>query len=299
MSTNVQDQGTAPGSLSYEIFPALHAITKYRIRNGFVISLVPLFCALVLLSLILIFSKLNLYYLEGEGVLIDPQVRQAYFDSVILEVAPLAGYFLLLVGLTFAIGFIVVGWSTSPFSLAEANIRSFIDNKDAESKRSNSWLSESVEFDNTMRAFLSWLKTGTKPDKLKQQVKRESVNKSFYLKFLMIFLPLSVLTSMSLAILMKGIYSKIVSLALHLLHSRTIASHYILAQQEVLDDAQNIMLVISLVLYAVIGWYIAKHLSTMDFVLRRAIHEERFPVFLRPRDVYHSLAKAINEARQK
>ncbi len=293
------DSKTESNFTDYEIFPALSTVTKYRLRLGGVIALVPMFCSLVLLSLILIFAKLNLYYLEGEGVLIDPEVRMAYFDAVLLEVSPLIGYFLILVFLTYTVGFIVVGWATSPFCLAEENLKRFIKDKEATLKRPASWLSESVQFDESIRGYISWLKTGSKPETLNSDVVRNPINTNFMLKFFLIFFPLSILTSLSLAILMKGIYSKIVSLALHLLHSRTIASHYILAQQEVLEDAQMIMVIVSIALYAVIGHYVSKHLATMIFVVRRAIHEERFPLYLRPRDVYHSLATAINAARQK
>lgn len=280
------------------IFQDLDLVQKFRMRFAAYLALVPLACAAVLLALVLVFAKLNLYHLEGSGVIIDPQVRTAYYDQVFSEVAPILGYFFLLLVLTYAISWIVMNWATHPFRHAEEALSQVLKDR----KRVNldvNWQTESLDFEQTVQAYIDAMSAKERPQKLAEPVVRYMLNYKFLFKFFAVFLPVSVIASVVLRIVIESIYGKIVSLALNLLHGRTIQSHYILAQQEVLEDTQNIMLAVSLVAYFFIGRYLSHHISTMIFVFTRAMRENKFPIRLRPTDIYHRLADVLNKLHER
>ena len=280
------------------LFKDPNPVQRFRARYAIYLALVPLVCALVLLALVLIFAKLNLYHLEGSGVIIDPQVRTAYYDQVIEEVAPILGYFSLMLLLTLAVGWVVMNWATHPFRHAEEALRRLV----VEKKRIEidmNWQTESLDFEQTVQAYIDAVSSKSKLEKSSEPTVRYTLNYKFLFKFIAVFLPVSIITSMILRIVVESVYGKIVSLALNLLHGRTIQSHYILAQQEVLDDTQNIMLIVSVFAYFLIGRYLSHHISTMIFVFTRAMRETKFPVKLRPTDIYHSLADVLNQLHDR
>lgn len=91
------------------------------------------------------------------------------------------------------------------------------------------------------------------------------------------------------------IYEKIVSLALQLVPSTQGTTHFYLAQQEMLLDAVNVAIVISILAYMVIGTHISRYMSNMIYVFTRSIREQKMPMYLRKPEIYHSLADTINE----
>lgn len=283
---------------SVVIFRELSPVETFKFRFAIFLSLVPLVASLLPFALVLIFSKLNVYYLEGNGVIIDPRVRTAYYDQVITEVLPLVGYFAALLVFTFPISWIVMNWATYPFVTAENTLKRALSSGKAGESESN-WQTESVDFDETVDAYVSSFVSKDRPGKLQEPTVRYSLNYKFLFKFVVVFVPLSVISTIVLRVLIDSVYGKIVSLAINLLHGRSIQSHYILAQQEVLEDAQNIMFGISVIAYAVFGRFLSHHISTMIFVFTRAMRENKFPIRLRPTDIYHSLADTLNEIQSK
>ena len=276
------------------LFPALDTVQKYKLKFAFYLSVVPLFASLVLFALVLVFAKLNLYYLEGSGVIIDSQVRTAYYDQVISEITPLVGYFGILLLLTFAISWIVMSWANHPFVGAQRALGTLLNEKKRIELDQN-WQTESLDFEQTVQAYIDSVASKQKPSKLDEPVVRYSLNYKFLFKFVAVYIPVCLLSSLSLRIIVESVYGKIVSLALNLLHGRTIQSHYILAQQEVIDDAQNIVLIVTVLAYTLIGRHLSHHIATMIFVFTRAMREGKFPIRLRPTDIYHRLADVLNQ----
>lgn len=298
VATQAKSQNIIDAMRSIVIFRELSPVESFKLRFAFLISIIPVVSALIPFSLILVFSKLNLYYLEGNGVLIDPQVRTAYYDQVITEVLPLLGYFGVLLLLSVPIGWIVMNWVTYPFVVAENSLKKVLESGERVSVNS-SWQTESADFDETVQAYITSVVGKENPKKLQEPVIRYSLNYKFLFKFVAVFLPLSLISSLALRILIESVYGKIVSLALNLLHGRTIQSHYILAQQEVLEDAQRIMFIVSLLAYALFGRFLSHHISTMIYVFTRAMRESKFPIRLRPTDIYHQLAETLNSLHAK
>jgi hypothetical protein len=227
-------------------------------------------------------------------VIIDIQVRTAYYDRVISEIMPLLGYFGILLLLTFAISWIVMSWANHPFVSAEKALNALLNEK-KRVELDQGWQAESLDFEQTVQAYIDAVDLKQKPAKLDEPVVRYSLSYKFLFKFAAVFIPMSLLSSLSLRIIVESVYGRIVSLALNLLHGRTIQSHYILAQQEVIEDALTAVLLLTIFSYALIGRNISHHISTMIFVFTRAMREGKFPIRLRPADIYHRLADVLNK----
>lgn len=275
------------------LFRNLSRVEKFKLKYALLLAFIPAVCSVVPLLLVFVFSKLNLYYLEGNGVIIEPQIRVAYYDQVISEILPIMGYFIGLLALTTPVAWIVMNWVTYPFIRAEKAIRKLLSSGERIDINSG-WQAENIDFEETVTAYLKAISEPKSAEKNQEETVRYSLSYSFLFKFLAVFVPLGLIAAGVLRVLIDSAYGKIVSLALNLLHGRSVQSHYIIAQQEVLEDAQAIMLFISLLAFGLIGRSLSHHISTMIFVFTRAMREGKFPIRLRPTDIYHSLAEALN-----
>lgn len=101
-------------------------------------------------------------------------------------------------------------------------------------------------------------------------------------------------TSHVVGIALNSVYMKVVSLAINLTRMNQ-KGHYYSSQEDLMNLGVNWMLVMSCLIYAVIGYYITQYMSNMLFVFNRAVKERHFPLKLRDSDIYHGLAEAISE----
>jgi hypothetical protein len=284
--------------LSAEIkTPVLSTVTKYHLEFTALLSAVPLVCGLVLLLLLTVFAKLNLYFLEASGLLIDDQLRQAYYRQVEFEMFGVIGYLLLLVLVTMVASFVVMRWATAPFLSAERMVRTAMTNPDA-LRPASRWLSESPAFDRLMWLFSLRVKSGGKNQE-KSAPHFFGANLPFLAKFLVAFSVLSICTGYVLSIFLDSVYRRIVDLALHLLPNKKIMGHYFLAQQDILADATDITVGLALLFYFILGYRISRYMATMLQVFSRSVAEDRFPIRLRGDDIYCDLANTLNQARSK
>lgn len=279
-----------------EFHVVLSRVRRYQLLNAIYLTTVPLICAFLLVLLIFVFARLNLYYLESNGLIVNDEVREAYFDQVNLVVFGELWYFAGLLVFTFILSMVVMFWATAPFVDAEKLINGVMEKPDS-IKPSPKWLSESLVFDRFVWLFALQVKN-RKSNDLPEEIRapRIQLNFLFLAKFLACFSVISIVTGYALGILLTSIYEKIVDLALHLVQNAKVISHYFLAQQEILQDATTLLTVISLVVYLLLGLHISRYMSTMTFVFARAIKERRFPIYLRSYDVYHSLANTLSVA---
>lgn len=279
-----------------EIFPKLSGIAKYHIRYTLMLSAVPLICGSLLLMLVSMFSKLNLYFLEANGLLLDEQVRDAYYKQVEIEMFSVLGYLGFQVLVTAIVSLLVMRWATSPFSVAQKTVQRALDNPDT-LKPASHWLSESPMFDRMIWLFSLRVKSGG-PNQIKEPV-HFGMNLPFLAKFTLSFGILSVCTGYVLSIIMDSVYKRIIDLALQLLRTNRVSSHYFTAQQDMLQDANTFTTGLAMVCYIFLGWQISRYMATMLFVFSRAMHEDKFPISLRSTDLYLGLAETMNKARNK
>jgi hypothetical protein len=287
------------GKLSRNVTKPLSPIARYNLRNTIILTLVPFLCGVVLLLLLTVFAKLNLYFLESNGLIILDEIRDAYYSQVQTEAMSVAGFMVLQLVVTAVVSIIVMRWASAPFIIAAQTLRTAIDNPDG-LRPTNRWLSENPFFDRVVWLFALRVKNGGN-NQVKSQDMRVAPNLFFLVKFWLSFATLSVVTGLFMGFVLGSVYEKIIGLGLVLVKTKNLSTsqHFFAAQQEILQDATIITMAISLLVYFVIGLHISRYISTMMFVFTRAIDEDRFPVQLRSDDIYHGLANVMNEARGK
>ncbi|MGZ3650840.1 MAG: hypothetical protein ACXVB9_15075 [Bdellovibrionota bacterium] len=284
---------------SRNVTAPLGPVARYNLNKTLLLTSVPFLCGIVLVLLLTVFAKLNLYYLEANGLIIDDQIRDAYYSQVQMETMNVAGFLVLQLLVTAVVSIVVMRWASAPFSNAVKTLQTAVASPDS-LKPTSRWLSESPFFDRVIWLFALRVKSGGE-----NQVKSGGVqyvtNLFFLLKFWVTFAALSVVTGYFMGFVLGSVYERIIGLAFELVKAKSFpsAQHFFAAQQEILRDATNITTVVSLVIYFLIGVGISRYMTTMMFVFTRALEEDRFPIQLRTDDVYHGLANALNSAREK
>jgi hypothetical protein len=298
MDANTVSAPTAGRFANRTVIAPLGPVGRYHLRSSLFLTCVPFLCGIVLLLLLMVFAKLNLYYLESNGFPVDEQLRDAYYVQVQTETLGVAGFLLLQLAVTSVVSIVVMRWASAPFLNAARTLQTAITNPDR-LKPQNRWLSESPFFDRVMWLFALRVKNGGE-----NQVKenpRFIANLFFLVKFWVTFTALSVVTGYFMGIIIGSVYEKIIALALELVKAKSLpaSQHFFAAQQDILRDAVTITTGLSLVIYFFIGLGISRYMTTMIAVFARTLEEDRFPVQLRSDDVYHGLASVMNRAREK
>lgn len=269
----------------------------YHLKSSLALTSVPFLCGLVLTLLLFVFAKLNLYYLETNGLIIDERVREAYYSQVQGETMGVFGFLLLQLGVTAVVSAVVMRWSSAPFLNALRTLETATRDP-ANLRPVSRWLSESPYFDRVIWGFALKVKSGG-GESAAPRGPRFLANLFFLVKFCVTFGLLSVVTGYFMGMTIGTVYEKIVNLAFSLVRNTSLrgTQHFFTAQQDILHDATTITMLTSIAIYFVIGLRISRYMTTMIFVFSRAIEEDRFPVQLRADDVYHELADALNRAR--
>jgi hypothetical protein len=278
------------------IFRRFSDIQNYLLFYTLILSLVPLCCGLLLLLLISVFSNLNLYFLESNGLILNDQIREAYYRQVEVEMFNVGGYLLFQIAVTAIVSFLVMRWATAPFHSATKMIKTAMESPE-NLRPASRWLSESPAFDRIIWLFCLRVKSGGE-NQVKEMVKF-GTNLPFFAKFILTFGALSISTGYVLSIIMDSVYKRVIELALQLVKSNSTVSHYFLAQQDILKDANNFMICISMFCYFLLGLQISRYMATMLFVFSRSVFEDKFPITLRSADLYTELAETLNKARNR
>lgn len=280
-----------------ELVRTLTASDRYQIKYILLLVSIPLFCGTLLLLLFYIFSELNLYFLEANGLVIDEQVREGYFQQLGIEISSVIGYLGLQLVATLVAAVVVMRWASAPFAGALKSISAALENKEAQSRGISRWLSESPAFERLIGQFSRNVRDGKNGSTAKPQA--FATNYPFLLKFIVTFGILSLSTGYVMSIIMDSVYRRIVDLALQTVKANQFVGHYFVAQQEILQKANNFTVGLSVLLYFLVGLQISRYMGTMIFVFSRAIHEDRFPITLRGSDIYTDLADSLNEGRNR
>lgn len=281
---------------NFIIFPALSRVRVYQVKCALLLTSVPLFCTLTLTALLFFFAQLNLYYLENAGLIVSEQIRQAYYAQMQLELADVSWFIGVLVLLTFLASLIVMNWAVSPFVNAERILRKSLDAPEAKRKE-NDWLSESPAFHHVIWGLSQRLADKTYPyDRIDEP--KYKFNLRFMLKFVLSFYAVSLITGYMLEIVLNTVYLKIVNMAIALVRLND-RSYYFVAQEELLKTGGYFMVILSCIVYLLIGIGVTRYMSNMVFVFTRAVKEHHFPLKLRDSDIFHSLAGAISEVAEK
>lgn len=278
--------------------PKVPRVFRYKIMMASVLTAVPLAITAIVIVLLLVFTKLNLYHIESVGVLINEDVRDAYYDQVfdrMQEVAPqMAGLILAI----FVISFIMMNWATSPFERARAHVERTVLKHAKRKRQYDLEVSEDPVFEQLVREFCTQVNTGESLGAT-LTVDKRPLNLRFITKFALTFSAVSFLSGLSFSSLFLVAYDKIVSLSIHLVQGKQLSAHYYNAQQEILADTLNGSVVIALFIYFWIGRHIYKYLNLNLYAFSKAISEQRFPIAIRRREVYHEFADSLNRAYAK
>lgn len=272
--------------------PKLGLIRTYQVQCSLILTVVPLICSLLLLALLYCFSQINLYFLENNGMIISSEIRQAYLDQVSLELYDVSYYLLFLFFVTFVVSYVSMMWAVSPFVNAEKSLRLALANN-GKVKVEKGWMSECPELMHTVQKLIMRLRDPLMPFP-KESDPSYSFNFRFFLKFMVVFLFVSVATGYIMGIALGTVYLKIVNLAITLVGMNR-RGHYFIAQEELLLTGVKTMTVVSGLIFMLLGVMITRYLSNMSFVFVRAIRLHHFPLKLRHSDIYHGLADAISE----
>ncbi len=271
----------------------LSQIQLYKIKYACYLTSVPAIATLVMFLQLLIFSKINLYFMEGSGLIIHTQVREAYLDELFKVMLPLSGYLAGLIFSCFVISLLVMNWACSPFARAQAMVSKCL--KGEEPKSPSVWSSEGAVLEENVYKLMRALHKKIPLNELKLNPRINPISIGFLFRFGVIFLIISIITGAVLGTLLTSVHERVVSLALNLLHQKTISTHFFTAQEEVLSTGTLILFFIALFAYIFIGYHISKYLNVMSMVFSSIIREQRFPVRIRKTDIYHDLADKINE----
>ncbi len=298
---NVIDTSSAGGSKikGRNITAPLGPIARYHLRYASLLTFVPFICGILLILLLTVFAKLNLYFLEANGMMVNDQVREGYFSAVQTETMSMAGYLLLQLVVTGIVSIVVMRWASAPFMSAGRTVETAANNPEG-LRPTSRMLSESPYFDRVIWLFALRVKNGGE-NQIKRSGHQFMPNVYFFMKFACSFAVLSVLTGWFMNIIIVSVYQEIVRIAIQLVQNSSMGSaqHYFAAQQDVLQDATYFTTAASLVIYCFVGFQISRYMSTMIFVFTRALEEDRFPIQLRTDDIYHGLAASLNRAREK
>ena len=276
--------------------PSLGKVRSYQLKCTFLLTAVPFVCLLVLTVLLFNFAQMNLFFLENQGVLLGEELRQAYFDQVQLELNDVVWLIAALCALTFGVAYMVMGWAVSPFLNGERVLRKAMA-APATSQPETDWLSESPPFHTVIWGLCNRLQDPNySPTVMKKPQYR--FNWRFFSKFVLSFCAVSVATGWVLGVMLSSVYTKIVSLAITLMHMRG-EGHFFVAQEQMLRSGVAFTVLLSGITFALIGYYVTVYMSNMQFVFTRAVREKHFPLELRDSDIYHSLASAISEVAEK
>lgn len=278
-----------------ELVRKLTAADRYQIKYILLLVSIPLFCSTLLLLLFTVFAELNLYFLEANGLILDEQVREGYFQQLGIEIFSVIGYLGLQLLATLVAAVVAMRWAAAPFSAALKTVNSAIE-KEGPIRAHTRWLSESPYFERVIGQFAKNVRQGKKGTIGKPQA--FATNYPFLVKFAITFGILSLSTGYVMSIIMDSVYLRIVNLALYTVKANQFVGHYFLAQQNILQKANTFTVGLSLLLYFLVGLQISRYMGTMIFVFSRAIHEDRFPITLRSTDIYPELASTLNEARR-
>jgi hypothetical protein len=281
------------------LFAPLGPIARYHLRYTLLLTAIPLICGTILTALLTVFAKLNLYFLESNGLLVDDQVREAYFNQVQIEVFNMVGHIGLHLFVTLVVAIVVMRWSSAPFLSAFRTVETALD-KPEKLQPSVRWLSESPFFDRIIWLFSLRVKSGGE-NQVKKVEGDHITNFLFFGKFVLTFGVLSLLAGYTMGSTIGSIYERIVSLGVQLISRGNVsqAQHYFIAQAEILQDASFYMTLVSFGANLVVGWTISRNMATMIQVFSRALEEDRFPIQLRTNDIYHNLAHILNRARER
>lgn len=280
-----------------ELTRSLTAADRYQIKCILLLVSIPLFCSVILLLLFYVFAELNLYFLEANGLILNEQVREGYFQQLGIEISDVIGYLGLQLLATFVAAVTVMRWASAPFSEALKTMKAALEGKEAPQPGYSRWLSESPSFEKVIGQFSKGVRTGKKESISKPQA--FATNYPFLLKFVLTFGTLSLSTGYVLSIVMDSVYSRIVALALQIVKTNQFVGHYFVAQQDILKTANTFTVALSLLLYFIVGLQISRYMGTMISVFSRAIYEDRFPITQRGTDIYNDLAEALNEGRRR
>jgi hypothetical protein len=280
-----------------ELVRSLNDSDRYQIKYILLLVSIPLFCGTLLLLLFYVFAELNLYFLEANGLILDEQVREGYFQQLGIEIFSVIGYLGLQLLATFVAAIVVMRWASAPFASAMVHMKAALEKKDLSESSFTRWLSESPSFEKQIKQFSENVRQGRLQATDKPQ--GFATNYPFLLKFVIMFGILSLSTGYVMSIILDSVYTRIVSLALQTVKANQFVGHYFVAQQEILQKANSFTVALSLLLYFLVGLQISRHMGTMIFVFSRAIHEDRFPIVLRSSDIYVGLAESLNEGRSR
>lgn len=271
-------------------------VKMYQLRCTVLLTCVPLFCSISLSAILFFFAQQNLYFLENAGLIINDAIRQAYQDQIILELFDVIWMLLALFVFTFILSYMLVGWAVSPFVNAERVLKGALADP-TKTLTENDWLSESPSFHKVIWGLTQKLRDPNHQfDNIEEPKYRFSFR--FFAKFALSFYAISVATGFTLGVILNTVYLKIVNLAISLVKMNQ-KGHYFLAQEELLRVGTMLMVVLSCLVYVVIGYYLTRYMSNMLFVFTRAIKEHHFPLKLRDSDIYHDLADAISGVAEK
>jgi hypothetical protein len=277
------------------LFPKLSRVRRYQIKCSFLLTTVPLLCLVILTVMLLNFAQMNLFFLENKGLLVGEEFRQAYFDQVQLEMGDVVWFIAALYFLTLGISYMLMGWAISPFVNGEKVLRQAL-NKSGELANENDWLSESPRFHNMIWGLAQRLTNDKYP--FDNGIAKYEFNWRFFIKFIVSFFAVSIATGYVLGMMLSSVYTKIVSLAIELVHMRA-EGHFFVAQENMLKSGVTFTVLLSSFTYILMGYYVTVYMSNMQFVFIRAVKEHHFPLELRNSDVYHSLASAVSDVAEK
>lgn len=283
---------------NFVLFAKPSRIFRYKFATALWLAAVPIATIAVASLILFTFAKLNLYYIESLGVLINAQIREAYYDQLVNEISGVVPHLALLVAAAFVVGFIVMNWATSPFVRARIYIERTILSPRSERRLRDLTVSEDPVFEQTVRDFCTQVASGSKVEATVNVVNRPH-NLRFVVKYLLTFVTVSLLAGLSLSSVFFVAYDKIITISLQLVPGKKLTGHYFNAQQDILANAINASVVVALLAYLWIGWKVHRYMALNLFIFSKAITERRFPVALRKRDIYYALAETINKAYAK
>lgn len=270
----------------------LNQVQAYKLRYAVYLTCVPAVVTLVMSLQLVIFGQLNLYFMEGSGLIIHDQIREAYYDQLIQVMLPLTGYLAGLIIACFVVSLMVMNWACSPFSRAQKMVKECLEGK--EPVMPNVWSSEGAVVEENIFKLMRAVYKKIPLNEVKFHPRRNPISIGFLLRFGAIYLIISIVTGVVLGTLLNSVHSKVVSLALNLIPNK-LSTHFFTAQEEVLSSGTLVLFICALFTYFFIGYHIAKYLNVMSMVFSTIIREQRFPVRLRRTDIYHDLANTINE----
>jgi hypothetical protein len=280
--------------------------SKYFIKTAFKITLVPLISFAVIFYSLWNVLELNYSFFVANGFSKGPEFKEAFFDTVLINISDYAVYFGIVITGIFMGGLFVSHLALRSFESIEDFTYDSIEDPDFEFETGK--LNSKKVINKGAKLFfdyLSLIRNGKSTKNLKVPKSLLNMNRPktdwvFIGQYLSVVTIICLVTNIVFYTFTNELYQEIVSSGLSLLNGNSIVAKFMQSQKDVIFNIYSAAMILNVILYVSISKSIIKSIDGVSYTFSRDIiqivqgnHQKR--IFPRFSDPGKNAAMAINE----